>query len=418
MTPPVYAGPLQGIRILDLTRVLAGPFSTMLLGDLGAEILKIEPPGIGDETRVIPPYRGGESHYFLAINRNKWSLVVDLKQEAGQRVLLDLVPHCDALMENFRPGVLARLGLAPDRLLAANPRLIVCSISGFGQTGPLRDRPSYDIVTQAMTGAMSVTGEPGRPPVKLGLPMGDLAGGLFAALGMLAALQERQRTGRGQIIDVGLYDCMVGLLGYLAELYLFTGHNPEPVGSGHHTIVPYGAYQASDGSLVIALHSGSFYRKFCEAIGRPDLVSDPRFATNSARQQHKDVLNGLVADIVAQQPMAYWLELLERAVIPAAPIQRLSDVLTHPQTHVRQMLTEMQHPTAGTLPIIGRVLKFAQAQKPLDPAPLYGQHSCQVLRDLLGYSEESLATLLTTGVITDQQHDAQIEARHAPGAEG
>src|SRR5262249_45419170 len=225
MTPRAYAGPLQGIRILDLTRVLAGPYSTMLLGDLGAEILKIEPPGIGDETRVIPPYRGGESHYFLAINRNKRSLVVDLKQEAGQRVLLDLVPHCDALVENFRPGVLARLGLAPDRLLAANPRLIVCSISGFGQTGPLRDRPSYDIVTQAMTGAMSVTGEPGRPPVELGLPMGDLAGGLFAALGILAALQERQHTGRGQIIDVGLYDCMVGLLGYLAELYLFRGLN-------------------------------------------------------------------------------------------------------------------------------------------------------------------------------------------------
>lgn len=216
-----------------------------------------------------------------------------------------------------------------------------------------RGRTSNDIVTQAMTGAMSVTGEPGRPPVKLGLPMGDLAGGLFAALGILAALQERQRTGRGQIIDVGLYDCMVGLLGYLAELYLFTGHNPEPVGSGHHTIVPYGAYQASDGYIVIALHSGSFYRKFCEAIGRLDLASDPRFATNSARQQHKDVLNGLVADIVAQQPMAYWLELLQRAAIPAAPIQRLSDVLAHPQTHARQMLTEMQHPTAGTLPIIG-----------------------------------------------------------------
>jgi len=248
--------------------------------------------------------------------------------------------------------------------------------------------------------------------------MGDLAGGLFAALGILAALQERQRTGRGQIIDVGLYDCMVSLLGYLAELYLFTGHNPEPVGSGHHTIVPYGAYQASDGYLVIALHSGTFYRKFCEAIDRTDLASDPRFATTSARQQHKDVLNSLVADIVAQQPTAYWLELLERATIPAAPIQRLSDVLAHPQTHARQMLTEMQHPTAGTIPIIGRVLKFAQAQKPVDPAPLYGQHSCQILRDLLGYSEEYMTTLLTTGAIIDHQRDAQTGERHAPGAEG
>jgi len=205
----------------------------------------------------------------------------------------------------------------------------------------------------------------------------------------------------------------VGLLGYLAELYLFTGQNPAPVGSGHHTIVPYGAYQASDGFIVIALHSGNFYRKFCDAFGRPDLASDPRFATNNARQQHKDVLNSLVA----QQPMAYWLELLERAAIPAAPIQRLSDVLAHPQTHARQMLTEMQHPTAGTIPIIGRVLKFAQTQKPLDPAPLYGQHSCQVLRDLLGYSEEYIATLMTTGVIEDHQRDAQTGELHSPGAD-
>src|SRR5439155_10847859 len=291
----------------------------MLLGDLGAEILKIEPPGIGDETRVIPPYRGGESHYFLAINRNKRSLVVDLKQEAGQQVLLDLVPHCDALMENFRPGVLARLGLAPDRLLEVNPRLIICSISGFGQSGPLRDRPSYDIVTQAMTGAMSVTGEPGRAPVKLGLPMGDLAGGLFAALGILAALQERQRTGRGRVIDVSLYDCMVGLLGYLAGLYLSTGENPGPVGSGHHIIVPYGAFRASDGYVVIALHSGAFYRKFCEAIGQPELATDPRFANTDARQRNKEELTRIVAAIVAERPMAHWLEILNWFGTPVAP---------------------------------------------------------------------------------------------------
>lgn len=403
MADGTYVGPLQGLRVLDLTRVLAGPYSTMMLGDMGAEIIKLEPPGIGDETRVIPPHRGGESHYFLAINRNKKSLVVDLKQAAGQQILLDLLPHCDVVIENFRPGVMERLGLAPLRLLAINPRLIVCSISGFGQTGPLRDRPSYDIVTQAMSGAMSVTGEPGRPPVKLGLPMGDLAGGLFAALGILAALHERQQTGRGQIIDVGLYDCLVGLLGYLAELFLFTGINPAPVGSGHHIIVPYGAYQASDGFLVIALHSGNFYRKFCETIGRPELANDPRFATGEARQQHKDLLNDLVAEIVRQQPRAYWLELLEGAGIPTAPIQRLSDVLAHPHTKARNMLTEIQHPTAGTLPLIGRVLKFAQEQPPVAPAPLYGQHSRQVLQDLLGYSQAHIDTLVSTGIVEDRK---------------
>lgn len=412
MTQAAYAGPLQGIRVLDLTRVLAGPYSTMLLGDLGAEVLKVEPPGIGDETRVIPPHRGGESHYFLAINRNKKSLVIDLKQDAGKQILYDLLPHCDALIENYRPGVLERLGLGPDRLLAANPRLIVCSISGFGQTGPLRDRPSYDIVTQAMGGAMSVTGEPGRAPVKLGLPMGDLAGGLFAALGILAALQERQRTGRGQVIDVGLYDCMVGLLGYLAELYLFTGQNPEPVGSGHQIIVPYGAYQASDGYLVIALHSGNFYRKFCDTIGRPELASDPRFATGEARQQHKDVLNQLVADLVRQHPRAHWLDLLTGAGIPAAPIQRLSDVVAHPHTQARQLLTSMEHPTAGTVPIIGRVLKFAQEQQAVAPAPLYGQHSRSVLQDLLGYSAAHIDALFSTGAIAEGRQDTTTPATH------
>jgi crotonobetainyl-CoA:carnitine CoA-transferase CaiB-like acyl-CoA transferase len=407
MTEPSYGGPLEGVRILDLTRVLAGPYGTMLLGDLGAEIIKVEPPGVGDETRVIPPYVQGESHYFISINRNKKSVVVDLKQEEGRRVVLDLARHCDALIENFRPGVLDRLGLAPAALLEVNPRLIICSISGFGQSGPLRDRPSYDIVTQAMTGAMSVTGEPGRAPVKLGLPMGDLAGGLFAALGVVAALQERQRTGRGRVIDVSLYDCMVGLLGYLAGLYLSTGENPGPVGSGHHIIVPYGAFRASDGYVVIALHSGAFYRKFCEAIDRPDLATDPRFVNTDARQQNKEELTRIVGEIVAERPMAHWLEILDRAGIPAAPIQRIGDVLSHPHTLARGLMAETTHPSVGTVPLVGRVLKFGEAEAPLAPAPTYGEHSRAILNEILGYEADRIDALVAAGVIQTEKAAAK-----------
>ena len=258
-----WAGPLSGIRVLDLTRVLAGPAASLALADLGAEVLKIEPPGTGDETRSFPPFREGESHYYLSVNRGKKSIVIDLKTDAGVALVKDLAAKSDVLIENYRPGVMQRLGLDYERLAAINPRLIYCAISGFGMTGPLRDKPSFDIVLQALSGAMSVNGEAGGTPTKLGIPLGDLVGGINGPIGILAALHERNNTGRGRLIDVSLLDGMLGMLGYLAQLAFFTGEDPEPRGSEHPNLVPYGTFPALDGSIIIACLTNSFWERIC-----------------------------------------------------------------------------------------------------------------------------------------------------------
>src|ERR1700732_4166798 len=261
-----WAGPLQGIRVIDLTRVLAGPFATQSLGDLGAEVLKIEPPGGGDETRRFPPFTEGESHYFLGINRNKKSLVVDLQQEAGKEILRRLVVQSDILVENYRPGVMAGLGLGWPALAEINPRLIYCAISGFGLTGPLRDKPSFDIVTQALSGALSINGERGHMPVKLGIPLGDMAGGIFGPMAILAALHERSQTGHGRLIDISLHDGLIGMLGYFAQLSFITGEDPGPMGSSHPNIVPYGSFPASDGSSIMRALRGGFWGRLGGAL--------------------------------------------------------------------------------------------------------------------------------------------------------
>src|ERR1700730_603309 len=286
-----WAGPLQGIRVIDLTRVLAGPFATQSLGDLGAEVLKIEPPELGDETRHFPPFVGGESHYFLGINRNKKSLVVDLQRPEGAEILRRLVATADILVENYRPGVMDRLGLGYDRLAAINPRLIYCAISGFGLTGPLRDKPSFDIVTQALSGALSINGERGHLPVKLGIPLGDMVGGIFGPMAILAALHERARTGRGRLIDISLYDGLIGMLCSFSEIAFITGEDPPTMGSSHPNIVPYGSFPASDGSIIIAVLSERFWGNLCTALERPDLAADPRFANPTGRRDHRDELD-------------------------------------------------------------------------------------------------------------------------------
>ena len=287
-------GPLTGLRILDLSRVLTGPFCTMILADLGAEVLKLEEPGSGDQTRTVPPFVEDESHYFMAINRNKKSLVVDLKSNKGRDIARALARKSDILVENFRPGVMERLGLSPNCLQKENPELIICSITGFGQNGPKSEAPSFDLVTQALSGIMSINGEADGPPTKMGLPMGDIGGGLWAAIAVLSALQHRSVTGKGLHIDLSLLDGLVGLLGYLAEIFLVTGKNPKRVGSGHHSIVPYGRYPVKDGHIVLALHVGPFWRKFCHAVGQIELLEDPRFKTTTARQKNRDALEALV----------------------------------------------------------------------------------------------------------------------------
>ena len=395
-----WAGPLAGIRVIDLTRVLAGPFCTQSLGDLGAEVLKIEPPGLGDETRHFPPFVAGESHYFLGINRNKKSLVIDLQQQAGADILRRLVADADILVENYRPGVMDRLGLGYEKLAAINPRLIYCAISGFGLEGPLRDKPSFDIVTQALSGALSINGERGHMPVKLGIPLGDMVGGVFGPMAILAALHERTQTGRGRLIDISLHDGLIGMLGYFAQLAFITGEDPGPMGSSHPNIVPYGSFPASDGSIIIAVLSERFWGKLCEALERPDLAADPRFLTPTLRRDNRDELDRLISDVTETRTVAEWEKRLAAADVPHAPVLGVTAALAHPHAKARGMVVEAEHPAIGPMRVVGRPIKFPGApQRPVTAPPAFGQHTAEVLRDELGYSETDIAGLRENGVI-------------------
>ncbi|WP_431281439.1 CaiB/BaiF CoA transferase family protein [Humitalea sp. 24SJ18S-53] len=397
---PAWGGPLAGLRVIDLTRVLAGPLAAQFLGDLGAEILKIEPPGTGDETRGFAPFVGGESHYFVGLNRGKQSLVLDLRQAEGADILRQLVATADVLIENFRPGVMDRLGLGAEALMAANPRLIYCAISGFGQTGPLRDKPSFDIVTQALTGVLSVNGEQGRQPVRMGLPIGDMSGGIFGAISILSALHERTVTGRGRLIDVSLFDGTMSLLGYFAQLAFLNGRDPEPMGSAHPSVVPYGSFPARDGAIIIACLADRFWPKLCNALGCPDLGQDPGLATMAARRDRRGEIEPRIAAITATRTVGEWQCLLEEHDVPHAPVLGATAALSQPHAVARDMVVSVEHPAAGTLRMLGRPIKFpGEQQAPLEPPPMLGQHTAEVLRRDLGFSDERIEDLRRLGVI-------------------
>jgi crotonobetainyl-CoA:carnitine CoA-transferase CaiB-like acyl-CoA transferase len=393
-------GPLDGLRVLDLTRVLVGPYATMVLGDLGAEVIKVERPGDGDETRHVEPTREGESHYFIAVNRNKRGMAVDMKSPAGREILVDLARHCDVLVENFRPGVAGRLGLDHETLQAINPRLVYCSISAFGQTGPYASRSAFDIAIQAMSGVMSMTGEPGGPPTRMGLPMADLCGGLFAVIGILSAIQEREHTGKGQSIDFAMLDGMVGMLMYMATRVFMTGEDSPKIGTAHLGIVPYGAYPASDGYLVIANIGEVFWPKICAAIGRPELAADARYDTNRKRVARREEVDALLKEALAERTVAEWDEILEKHDVPHAPILEVSEVLSNEQVLARGLVTEYEHRRLGRFPAVGRAIRFpAYDGLPLEPPPLLGEDDEAVLRDLLGYDADRIAQLRKDGVI-------------------
>ena len=402
MTGSERRGPLHGLRILDMTRVLAGPFCTMILGDLGAEVIKIEDSAGGDQTRNIPPHVGGESHYFLAMNRNKKSLTVDPRIPGGRAVLLDLVRHCDAVVENFRPGVMERLGLGPASLRAVNPRVVVCSISGYGQDTSLGAKPSFDLVAQALSGAMSINGEPDGPPTKLGLPIGDLAGGVWAAIAVLAALQHRGATGQALTVDLSLLDGLIGMLGYLAEGFLLTGEVPHRVGSSHQSVVPYGRFPTRDGHIVIALMVESFFVKFCAAVGRPDLAQDPRFVTPVARKQNRQLLEAFVSTVLCERTTAEWQAVLDAADIPCAPVNTVAQALEMPIVAERGLVQTVVHPTAGTIPLVRFPVRFAEAfgDVAMQPPPTLGEHTAEVLAGLLGYDAERCEALCKEGAVT------------------
>jgi len=395
-----WAGPLKGIRVLDFTRVLAGPAASLALADLGAEVLKIEPPGTGDETRSFPPFRAGESHYFLSVNRGKKSIVVDLKTAAGVALVKDLAAKCDVLIENYRPGVMDRLGLGYEVLSAINPRLIYCAISGFGMTGPLRDRPSFDIVMQALSGALSVNGEPDRPPTKLGIPLGDLVGGVNGPMGILAALYERSVTGRGRLVDVSLFDGMLGMLAYLPQLAFFTGADPKPQGSQHPNLVPYGVFPAKDGSIVIACLTNSFWANICRALGMDDWIEDSRFDTLLKRRESRDTVNERICGLTSQKTVDDLVDLLTQHQVPHAPILGIHAALTQPQAVAREMVVETEHAVLGKIPIVNRPIKFPGDPQPVPTAPAtLGQHTDEILRDILGLTAEEIAQLRASKVV-------------------
>ena len=395
-----WKGPLAGVRVLDLTRVLAGPMASQLLGDLGADIIKVEPPGMGDETRGFAPFLGTESHYFVSLNRGKRSVVLDLTKPEGADILRALARKADVLVENFRPGVMDRFGLGADVLMADNPRLVYCAISGFGLTGPLRDKPSFDIITQAMSGVLSVNGEKGRPPVKLGIPIGDLSGGIFGAISILSALHERGATGRGRLIDVSLLDGTMSLLGYLSQLAFLTGEDPKPVGNAHPSVVPYDAFPAADGAIVIACLADRFWPKLCAALGIPETGADPRFATMALRRENRALIEPRISAITATRTVAEWERILLEHDVPHAPVLGVRAALAHPQAQARGMVAEVEHPTAGTLRLLGRPIKFpGEDQAALKPPPTLGQHSAEVLREELGMAEEAIEDLRRRGII-------------------
>jgi crotonobetainyl-CoA:carnitine CoA-transferase CaiB-like acyl-CoA transferase len=395
-----WAGPLQGVRVLDFTRVLAGPSASLALADLGAEVLKIEPPGTGDETRSFPPFRDGESHYYLSVNRGKKSIVVDLKTEAGVALVKDLAAKCDVLVENYRPGIMDRLGLGYESLSAINPRLIYCSISGFGMTGPLRDRPSFDIVLQALSGAMSVNGEPDGQPTKLGIPLGDLVGGINGPIGILAALHERNTTGRGRLIDVSLLDGMIGLLGYLAQLAFFTGEDPTRQGSQHPNLVPYGTFPAQDGSIIVACLTNNFWERICKALGMQEYAEDTRFDTLEKRRDNRAVVNELISGFTRQKSVQELAELFTDYQVPNAPILGIKDALAQPQAIAREMVVEANHQALGNIPIVNRSIKFPQDQQPAPAAPpLLGQHTDEILADILGFTPEQIEGLRAAKIV-------------------
>ena len=412
MTAEAPASVLSGVRVLDLTRVLAGPWCTQNLADLGAEVIKIERPGSGDDTRRWgPPFlkdrdgrETGDAAYFLACNRGKKSVTLDIASTPGQEIALALVAKSDVLVENFKVGDLARYGLDYASLAHANPRLVYCSVTGFGQHGPYSDRPGYDFMVQGLGGLMSVTGErddlPGGGPQKVGVAVADLFTGMYATSAILAALLARASTGRGQAIDMALLDVQVAMLANLSAAYFASGDVPRRMGNAHQAIVPYHVFRAADDFLIVAVGNDTQFAKFCDVVERPQWSSDARFATNPARVGHRDLLVGLIGERLAERPAREWLARLERAGVPCGPINDLAQVFADPHVRHRGMEVRVPHPAAGEVRIVANPMRLSATPIRHDRGPpLLGEHTDEILGDLLGMNSDEIASLRACGVI-------------------
>ena len=395
--------PLNGIRVLDLTHMLSGPYCGMILADLGAETIKIEPPQ-GEGTRKLlatDPKNSldGMGAYFITLNRNKQSICIDLKSEQGKEVFYKLVANADVVVNNFGAGVPDRLGIGYDKLSEINPKIITCSITGFGNNGPKFKRPAFDQVAQATGGGMSITGENAEHPVRAGIPIGDLGGGMFAVMGIQAALLERERSGKGQDVDISMLDCQISMLNYMATMHFLSGENPYPIGNSHFVHVPYNTFKTADGFLVIAVITDNFWKNLNEVVQCPEF-DDPKFDTQPGRWEGKAFIEDKLNAILQQRDTRYWLEQLEAKRIPCAPVNKLSDALNDEQVLHRKMVVDLQHPNGKTTKGPGNPIKLSRSnEESFSAAPALGEQTEQVLSSLTDYDSQQIKALLARGVI-------------------
>ncbi|TWS94112.1 CaiB/BaiF CoA-transferase family protein [Reyranella sp. CPCC 100927] len=373
---------LEGIKVLDLGRALAGPMCGLMLADLGADVIKIEPPGLGDDSREWPPMMNGESSYFLSVNRNKRSIVLDLASPEGKEVFLRMAETADVVVENYRADVMERLGLGYDVLRHLNPRLIYCALTGFGRTGPRRTMPATDVYAQAFAGIMGLTGEPGGVPLRVGVSLCDLTTGLFGAYGVLAALQARHATGQGQLVDTSLMEGQMAYLSYLITGFQATGKVPQAQGRGHPSIVPYGAFRCRDGWVALATFNDRLWRRAAQGLGLAELAQDPRFDTNPKRLERRDELLAILDARFLTKTVDEWVAIMEALDVPLAPVNTLDRLLADPQVAAREMVQTFMHPTAGEVSVFGFPVKFSETPCTLrHPPPILGQHTREVLRE-------------------------------------
>ena len=386
--------PLENIKVLDLTRVLAGPYSTMILGDLGADIIKVEMPVIGDDARHFGPYMNSESAYFMSLNRNKRSITLNLKTAKGKELLLEMVKKVDVLVENFRPGTMEKLGLGYEELKLINPKLIYAASSGYGHTGPYSKRAAYDAVVQAMGGLMSITGAEGGEPTRVGTSVGDITAGLFTTIGILAALNSRHETGKGQKVDVAMLDCQVAILENAIARYTVTGEIPKPGGNKHPSIVPFEPFETVDGQIMIAAGNDALWASFCRAIDIEPLCKDDRFSTNPLRNENYHELRPILAKIMKTKTTQEWQDILDNAGVPNGPINTVDKVVADPQVIARDMILEIDHPVSGKIKVPGIPIKLSDTPGDIRmTSPLLGQHTDEILKELLNYDDEKIEEL-------------------------